>query len=336
MWSARFRRTASRMLRAGQLLADGPGGMMERCREQFAYGHVDILREYVSAKGDRFLAGLLPHAGWRAPTDASPGGPFRSPTGRQLPIWAWNSSWRDFYRSRGANHVEAIGAPWIYLLALEGVPPVWEWPTRTGHRGQASPAHLSGRSLYVPIHSWERDVLDLESRVDRLVGPLPPETTVVLLGWGDFLTRGTRRAYERAGYQVECNGWRGGTIAPQSPIGDRALFLRNLLHLFQKVDEVVSEDMCTALLYASSIGKNVRALPEVREISEATMCRNWSDYRVWRAGEHRPVTAEYSWIEESAPDPFAHREQIRLALGGDCMRSSLELDQILDWRAIPH
>ena len=213
---------------------------------------------------------------------------------------------------------------------MEDVPVIWE------SKKPANPPHRAARrTLYVPIHSWERDVIDLRRRVESLAGILDPAATTVLLGWGDFLSRGTRDAYRDAGFNVECNGYRGGAVAPESPIGDRGIFLHNLLRLLLSVDVVVSEEMCTALIYAASIGRSVRVDQAIQEVTRVDVTAAWSNYRSGYAiaSDLDAVHRDYSWALDPDDNVFDHQRQVKSALGGDCLMSPEQLQQALEWEA---
>lgn len=328
----KLQRMASRALSGAEMTARGRSGLLDRCREQFAYGHVDILRSYVGASANNFLTGRLPHDEWGLPIVESVGGAFRGPNGRELPTWTWNSAWRDGHRARGATKVFAIGAPWLYLLQIAGVEAIWDASSRCGGI-RRTPGPDERRVLYVPLHSWERETLDLGSRARDLSDVLDPAGTTVLLGWGDFLSRGTRNAYESAGFRVECNGYRGGAVAPESPIGDRQLFLWNLLDLLRTSHLVVSEEVCTALIYAASAGIRVQVMPELAEIARLNEVNFSSNLRtVEEFARHlTEVNRRYGWMYDASSDPHDHRTQISATLGGDFLMSPDDLMRILRW-----
>jgi hypothetical protein len=307
------------------MLSKGSRGLMERCREQFAYGHVDVLRRYVGVSPDMFLAGLLPHDEWG---DAEGGavGVFRGPTGKQLPIWTWTEGWRNWHIAQGASRAYAIGAPWLYLLRMRGLPTVWEKaPGET---------RIGGRQVYLPLHSWERETIDLKTRAAMLAQVLDPDATLVLLGWGDFLSRDTRRSYERAGFSVDCSGYRGGELAPASPLGDRGIFLDNLLDILLTADRVISEEVATGLVYASSLGVQVHVMAELRELSRTG--NDWvvSDFRHQNDYRDRldALTGQYAWMADPMADVRDHAEEIKQALGGSSVMSPEDLGRCLEWR----
>lgn len=314
------------------MLLDGSSGLLDRCREQFAYGHVDILQRYSQREPNHFLVGRLPHDEWGKPAAGSPRGKFRSPSGRELPVWTWNRDWEQWHRSAGSRRAVAIGAPWLYLLRVHGVVPIWESELPPEPRESSVQ-----RALYVPLHSWERDVLDLGQSAQDVAGMLDPERTTVLLGWADFLSRRTREAFESQGFRVTCNGYRGGAVAPESPAGDRAVFLENMLELLQSVDIVVSEEMCTALVYAAAMGKQIHVGKELQSAMRAGVSDVWSNYRSGASfiTDLDNQALEYDWASDAGADVYLHRDQIRIALGGDCMRSPAELDSLLVWREMP-
>lgn len=319
------RRYVSRALTGATMLSKGSQGLMERCREQFAYGHVDVLRRYVGAPDDVFLAGLLPHDEWGAVQFGAVGA-FRGPDGRQLPIWTWTEAWRDWHLRQGAKRAFAIGAPWLYLMRMRGVSPVWEGPS-------SRVSHAARSQVYLPLHSWERETLDLKSRAAQLADILEPSATVVLLGWGDFLSRDTRRAYERAGFDVDCSGYRGGEMAPASPMGDRSVFLDNLMDILLSADRVVSEEVATGLVYAAALGVQVHVMPQLRALSRGASDWVISDFREKSEYVERlNGFAGFAWMADPMADVRDHAEEIKQALGGPSVMSPEDLGRCLEWR----
>jgi len=335
MLPPRLQRAVSRILTAAEMSARGRSGLLDRCREQYAYGHVDILKSYVGAGANEFLAGRLAHDEWGMPIKESVGGAFRGPSGTELPTWTWNSSWREWHIARGARKVFAIGAPWLYLLRSVGVKAVWE--NHSSAAGLLRSPSLDPREvLYVPLHSWERETLDLHSRAAQLSDVLDPASTTVLLGWGDYLSRQTRQAYESIGFRVDCNGYRGGAVAPESAIGDRPVFLRNLLDLLLSSRLVVSEDVCTALMYAASIGSRVQVMPELTEIASTSGLDFQSRLRTEEefARHLAEVNQRYAWMYDPSSDPHDYRADVCAALGGDALLGPEDLSRILKWSKI--
>jgi len=316
-------------LRAASLALRGRQGLLERCREQFAYGHIDWIRKWAKLETDLFVVARLSHAGWSLPSDQASLSPFRSPLGKRLPVLTWNLAWRNAYRAASVPEARAVGAPWLYMLKSVGVTPVWEG-LPSGGRDDAHREWLPTHRpiLFVPVHSWERDVVNLSGQVDALESVLPPTETTVLLGWGDFLSMETFLAFQRRGYQVVCAGYRGGAVAPSSPIGDRSAFLLNLARIFRRHEIVVSDIPCTALVYASSIGLPVQISSALRTLREGWLRTLTSDHST---GDDFALSVD--WDERDFLwDPVRERPS---HLNADALAERLGASSLLspaDWR----
>lgn len=328
---------ASRVLRAASLAIKGREGLFERCREQFAYGHIDWIRKQVGLAPEFFVVARLLHAGWSLPSAQTSLSPFRSPFGKRLPILTWNKAWERAYKDSAIPEATAVGSPWLYMLKSMGLPTVWadfKQGTRTlkPESWLAKPRSI----LFVPVHSWERDVVNLTARIDALESHLPPAKTTVLLGWGDYLSMETTHTFQARGYQVVCAGYRGGAVSPASPVGDRSMFLLNLAKIFLRHEVVVSDIPCTALVYASSIGLPVHIDPHLRSLRDNWLMTLISDHST--SGD---FSLTIDWEEQdplwdSARDCPSHLDAATLAerLGGDSLVPPKQWRQQFKWARI--
>ena len=313
--------------------------MFHRCQEQFAYGHADWLMTYAGIDEGQYLTGRLPHNEWGFPQSHSYLRTFRGPRGQRLPIWTWSSAWEAAYNQNGVENALAIGAPWVYAAKSQEVPLVWDETSLISDglvRGQST-LGANDKILYVPTHSWERDVLDLGTVSRVLSEILPPDRTTVLLGWPDFLSRRIRLDLELAGYAIDCAGYRGSSFAPSSPAGDRREFFPNLFRIFQAHDVVVSDSVCTALMYAGSMGRRIGVPEELvrmrRFVAEALR----SDYRT--AKEFRQALdaadAQAPWLVGNVVDPKCFALELKRCLGGDRVLEPSDLRACLKFNSIP-
>lgn len=317
----------------------GNEGLFERCREQFAYGHVDWIRKFAGVSADKFLLGRLTHDGWVAPPSTLALRSFRSPTGRRLPILTWNDDWACAYHKAGVPEAVAVGAPWLYMLSVMGCPPVWTGDPAYRLDELRTPDIEVRPYLYVPLHSWEKDVLSMSHIVRLLSRHLPPSETSILLGWGDYLAMETRLSLMSHGYQVLCAGYRGGAVEPTSPLGDREPFLANLLRIFAAHTEVVSEVPGTALVYAASIGKQVRVGGELLPVRQYFLDNyNFSTgYSSLHDFEESIAVAERDplWSVGHAGAMTADLELLPIRLGWNRRLDAREWASSFTWRQVP-
>ena len=336
-----------RLRRAARYAVSGRHGLLDRCQEQFAYGHVDWIRRRAGMPPYYFLAARLPHGGWGGWSDPPDGGtvsPFRSHYGRELPVLTWNGRWEKYYNTHGATQALAIGAPWLYMLLLEGDVLGDQMPRALRHLSLASATAVQSRPicdardyLYVPTHSWEREVVDLSMLGNRLTSHFDPRETSVLLGWGDFLRIDLRRSLTTQGYQVLCAGYRGGAVSPSSPIGDRSIFLANLLSIFLTHNTIVSEMPSTPLVYAASVGKATR-IPEDLTTMGLDMLEgivgDVGRHQSW-ADEMQEVKDRYNWLDSSHAGVEATQALALETLGLHDVKSPEWLATELRWERIP-
>lgn len=289
--------------------------------EQFAYGHREVILDAAGYDRSCLILGRIPHGGWTR-AETIPQEKWRDPALREMPQWMWNEAWVRSARQNGARKVVAIGAPWLYLLRLRGRPTIWEPnATRCVH------PPLAPRTLVLPVHSCEDNVIGFASASARLANMFDPTRTTVCLAWQDFLSRRTREQFAMHGFRLECAGYRGTGHTPGSTSGDRTVFLSNVLELIDDHDLVVSDAVTTGLIYAASIGKSVQV---IRDLSSEDGHRENNCDR-----EHGPDCAEgclfeeHPWMEEPGSTPFDHRDELADALGWHSMRSQTDLHRML-------
>lgn len=195
------------------------------------YGHAHIFARYcgLDDTAPPRIRGYLQH-GWNILDGFAPSTEF-------LP-GAAKFVWSDVQRRRGAflgrRDYYVLGAPWIYLLAMEPATPP---PARIG-------------TIWYPFHGWEGQQVhgDHQRLIDEIFEVEPGPVTVCLY-WTDYHNPAIRPLYEKAGFRVICHGYRGYRRA-----GTDTRFLYAQLAELRRHRRVASNRLSSAVFYGISVG----------------------------------------------------------------------------------
>lgn len=288
-------------------------------REQFAYGHKEILCRYAGLPDNCVLLGRVQH-GWD-PFHQEPQ-PFRHPISRRPRWqWLWSSTSLKLAKERRISRVHAVGSPWLYLLRIS--PPV--------------SAPSTSYVLAMPAHRNELASEDGHATFAAiLVREFSRSEVRVLLHGLDFMTRTIRDVYLDLGLSVESAGW---PVIPHSPrrpssdIGDRINFLPNLLTYMQGASELITDAMGTHVLYAGSLGLTTVLWP-IRHAPPAGYGTQGIQARILQ----RALDLEQTWQDEVLSDFYCRplpeallSELARQYLGADSLMKPEELRGHLRW-----
>ncbi len=286
-------------------------------REQYAYGHREILCRVAGLPPDAVLLGRVQH-GWD-PFETEPARRFRPPLRAESWQWLWTNEAVQRASARGVRKVHAIGAPWLYLLQEYGEP-------------KSDPA---GGLLAMPGHYNELSSVTRHAQFATTIRELgwDGDVTVALHGL-DFMTRDIRDIYHRWGWHIESAGWpiiAGPPQRPSSTLGDRTQYLTNLLDFMTRSRTLVTDAMGTHVLYAGSVGMTVLLRPgdlpskgvrpaggDTALLSSLQDERAWQDLHLGR------------FYRGEIPRPVLDGLVARF-LGVDARRSRTELAQVLEW-----
>ena len=149
------------------------------------YGHRAVLAAY-AGRSPRPIVGYLQH-GWQSGWNVVGSTSQR----RHLPKLVWSSVNAAALRATGAEHVAAIGAPFVYLDA-----------------GRDRPGDAERGLLFYPFHSTahgaaDRNRDDLCAAIAERAGD---DDVTVCLYWRDHADPLARRAYEERGWRVVTHG----------------------------------------------------------------------------------------------------------------------------------
>lgn len=223
-----------------------------RFSEQYAYGHREILLEAAGLVPDTPIYGRVQH-GWD-PLLTEPARTFRPFLLREAWQWVWTSQNEALGRLRGVRKVKAIGAPWLYLLDQHDV-----------SLFQPRLHHQVGRFLLMPSHLNEMSSIDFHKlQMVQARSYASVDSWTVMLHGLDFMTKAIRDLYTDAGFFITTAGWpvvSQGVRPPSSNIGDRLSYLENIFHVMRNVEVLLTDDVGTHVLYASSLGVDVLIKP---------------------------------------------------------------------------
>lgn len=198
------------------------------------YGHAHILSSYARTRTPHTIPGYLQH-GWNMLHGFAHGHEFKP--GTELFVWSPAVVRRGW--SMGLRGFRVIGAPWIYLLALDE------------ERGAEHPQREG--TIFYPFHGWEgQEVTGDHRQMLRTLQEVETGPLTVCLYWNEHRIPEIRRVYEEAGCRVITHGVRGYGYNGTDP-----KFLRRQLAELQRHERVVSNRLSSAILYGASVGCEV-------------------------------------------------------------------------------
>jgi len=221
-------------------------------REQFRFGHREVLLDYLDIDYSHLIIGFLQHG--VHPHSKVGYWPYQELPKSFLtfyPSFVWSEQAVLNSREQGYRHVSAIGAPWLYLLAklgffVEGE--IIQVNANTPSRDVLIvPAHGSGH--YFANSHYEKMV----AKVREKIGDTEAS---VLLYYTEFCDPRIRQAWSDKGFHLECSGFAWGaehrTVWTYN--GGRPNFLLNTLNVLLNHSEVICTSPTTLASYSTSIG----------------------------------------------------------------------------------
>ena len=308
--------------------------------EQMAYGHREVLLDFLGASRDLFFKASLTH-GKILPDNLDPIRPLFRKDGSQILQGLWRSDAEVEATKKGVEAL-SIGATGLYALQnlgqsiAETKKSVLAFAKNHlwSENYEDTLNILDGRKvLYMPLHSWDGDVVNHESSDVGVLKSLNPKKVTVLLAYLDFLDLENRRYYESFGFKVECAGIRASKVFG-SPAGGREKFLYSLFDIISGADVVVSNALTTGLLYATCLNKQVGFLPNVGQQK--------LKFSHWRSSEDFTLDMNnqnkfFPWLTDTAKsDKQAVYGDISDALGLDQFKSPTKLASLIPTIRIEH
>lgn len=317
------------MRRVARKLA-APTSSLRRYREQFMYGHREILLSAAGLDGTCLLLGNIQHG--FEPLVRYGTRPLPRYGLRKGSQWVWRPENAQAARSRGVSHVHAIGAPWLYLRrALQS------------SEGALADSAAANYAIFMPQHLDQYSTPSYHARAlvqaSQTAEALDAKCSLVILHAHDFMRQGIRAVYESTGIRVACAGWTdepASNIPPWADIGDRAKFLPNLYSHFREHGTLITSGVGSHVMYAASLGMRIAldrdyvSVPRQMKTLEPNVYAIMEQIRKW-AVQELP-----GQLIQDTHYVLLHREQaMRVSasmLGVTALREPDELRQLLVWR----
>ena len=223
-------------------------------REQFRFGHREILLEFIEEPLDNLIVGFLQHGtsiGGNWPWQELP-----QSLNKYFPALVWSSVAEERARESGRNHVKAIGSPWLYLLETSGITP-FDSNNFSNFQNRRDflivPSHGSGH--YHASSNYE----ELPKTFREMIGDA---SATVLLYYTEFCDPNIRSAWEKYGFPTTCNGMAWGAEARTvwTYNGGRPHFLKSALKLIMNHSNVICSSPTTFAYYSLSLGVPTKIL----------------------------------------------------------------------------
>lgn len=300
--------------------------------EQMAYGHREVLLKYMSLPNDTYFKAVITH-GKILPSRLDPILPSFDRYGGQITQVLWRSDAEEEAAENGVSAV-TIGATGAYAMLNKGytideinrnvfsVSAKHKW---SQDKNEMLNILSDKKILYMPVHSWDGDVIKRSNNDVEILKNLNPKNIVVCLGYLDFIDPECRSIYVSAGFAVECAGVRASKVFG-SPAGGREKFLENLINLIETSDFVLADELTTGLLYAACLGKQIGILtiPNRSELS----------YSKWRNSDafKDDMTSQreyFKWLTGTQADQKTINTDITMSLGLDRLRAPEQLVDLI-------
>lgn len=234
---------------------------LEKFAIQFAYGHREILLDYMGIDRSNILLGILQHGVSQVGLSADYQftkinlTPKKGILGR-APHWVYSENTRDHLIANGVKNVEAIGAPWNYLQH------------ERFREGNAHPDGSKMSLIVFPEHlnvNIKEDVTreNLENKIAYWRHLAEGKELTICLFWSEFVNPIWQQVCEEEGIKLVTAGI--GDISPAwSPHLSRVNFLHNLSRIMQNNTHCIFEIETSGIFYAISLGLNVGYFPATR------------------------------------------------------------------------
>ena len=223
---------------------------IEVFRTQFAYGHREILLDFMGLDHSNLFLGVLQHGfaptfePWDAFTPRTKGIFQRSS------LWVFSQERAQGLAKLGYRNVSAIGAPWLYLPKEQST---------------TSRPQLAEQFIVFPNHTDLRILPPSESEIrdkvrfwKNVAGESP---LTICLYWSDFLEYSWKKVAHEEGVSITLAGL-GGLDPAWLPHSSRLNYLHNLRRLLSNHTHAIFETFTSAIFYAAIEGLDIACFPE--------------------------------------------------------------------------
>lgn len=250
-------------------------------KTQFAYGHREILLDYMDIDHSHLLVGVLQHGftstlePWEANTPRTKAFFGRSP------LWVYSEERVRGLRNLGFRNVSAIGAPWLYLPGDNGLYLNREnnesfiiFPNHT----TLSILPLSEAEIRIKVKTW------------KIIAGNSPIT--ICLYWSDFLQSAWKNVSIENGVSITLAGL-GELTQPWSPHPSRLNYLHNLRNLLSGHTHAIFETFTSAIFYAAFEGLSIAYFQETLTPREK-LTFNFLSGEPWFRAEMPDIVSKFS------------------------------------------
>ena len=307
--------------------------------EQMYYGHREVFTKYLDLPKDAYFEALIPH-GKIFPHEMDPLVNVKDQDGDFIKQLHWRSDSETRANELGLSEIFSIGSPILYAFHNIGYrlddckagilhfAQNHNW-SRNSH--DLLDLFKNKKILYMPLHSWEGDVVshNLE-KVDFLRG-LDPTLVKVSLAFLDYCDPSVRRIYASAGWGIDCAGVRE-SMGFGSPAGGRVNYLYEMTKILDWADVVISDELSTGQLYAACLGKEVGLLPG--SPASQLIYSKWRDTELLNSW-NTDIRLLFPWLTNNESTAEKIYNDVSIALGIETFRKVEELTNLMPWRRLP-
>jgi hypothetical protein len=262
------------------------------------YGHAHVLAAYCGLDREHppRMSGYLQH-GWNIGDGLAPGTPYAS--GSSIFLWSEQSRRRSW--SLGRRSTVVVGAPWIYLDAINPDP---------------EPDAPREGTIWYPFHGWEgQEVLGDHHRLIQTINEVETGPVTICLYYNEYDTP-VRKIYERAGFRVISHGYRGHWWRNTD-----TQFLHKQMVELRRHKRVASNRLSSAIFYGTYVGCDAAVYGDPMVLQNEDMTY----------GGQARIRRQWPEMHGHQTDRAVVGEIARAELGRDFMCSPAELRQILGW-----
>jgi hypothetical protein len=303
--------------------------------EQLAYGHREIIVEYLALPKEAYFSAVLTH-GKILPHIIDPIFKLIGRDEKPLLQILWRSDAEREAELNGIRNVKSIGATGLYALSnighgidksisnIENFAYNYFWGKSTE---ELLNYFQDKKILVMPFHSWDGDVIEHDTQKIEFLKALDPTNVRICLGYLDFCDPKVRRLYSQFGWETLCAGVRASK-AFASPAGGRVGFLYELFKIFDWADIIVGDELTTGMFYSVCMGKKIGLFPGDFSIK--------LKYSKWQTDEQSMRTQNrvrelYPWLIGVGVEPSKIFDDICSALGTNKFKAPNDLIDILPW-----
>jgi len=295
-------------------------------KEQFAYGHREILLKYCGLDFSTQIIGNLQHGVQvdRLHLRKSDLQSARYFHGKKSTFWVFSTKYMQSARYYGYKKVIAIGAPWLYLKKSITL----KKDIRSKKRILLMPGH---ESTTHPTRLTADQKRERAANYRKIVGD---SSAIVCLHAVDFLDLEVRDAFRAENFNVTCVG--GSSLYPVwSDAANRIKSLYTLMLLMNESDQLLTDRYGTHLFYAIDMGLDIAIHPNLfnyNSMEDASGRTGVLSPEELNSGEYRYLFENFPKAINEFTSSKEYKEISDEVLGADAVLSASDLLNVLEYR----